>query len=115
MGFQQRRQSRISVAMEVRIRGTDRSGLSFEETTSSDNVSRSGCSLPVSHELDLGTELEVEILRRIPGRTEPSPFLTRGVVMRSVPIDVERYMIGIQFTGPRFPTYSSENTTPGGA
>ena len=114
MGVENRRQRRIAVALEVRIRGTDRAGLRFEETTFSDNLSRGGCSVEVSRELDLGTELEIEILRRIPGRREPSPFLTRGVVMRSVPAGEDQYTIGIHFTGPHFPTYASENTGAGG-
>ena len=114
MGEENRRQHRLAVALEVRIRGTDRAGLPFEETTFSDNLSRGGCSLEVSHELDLGAELEIEILRRIPGRGEPSPFLTRGVVMRSVLSGEDQYTIGIHFTGPHFPTYASENTAAGG-
>ena len=115
MGEENRRQRRLAVALEVRIRGTDRAGLSFEETTFCDNISRGGCSVEVSRELDLGAELEVEILRRIPGRRESSPFLTRGVVMRSDPSGEHQYTIGIHFTGPQFPTYASEDTAPGEA
>ena len=114
MGLDDRRQHRIAVALEVRIRGTDRAGLPFEETTFSDNISRGGCSVEVPRELDLGAELEIEILRRIPGRREPSPFLTQGVVVRSVPAGEDQYTIGIHFTGPHFPTYASEDTAPGG-
>ena len=114
MGVEIRRQHRIAVALEVRIRGTDRAGLAFEETTFSDNVSRGGCSVEIPRELDLGTKLEIEILRRIPGRGEPSPFLTQGVVVRAIPAGGDQYTIGIQFTGPRFPTYASENTAEGG-
>ena len=114
MGAETRRQHRLAVALEVRIRGTDRAGLPFEETTSSSNVSRGGCSLEISRELNPGAELEIEILRRIPGRGEPTPFLTRGGVLRSVPVGEGHYTTAIHFTGPQFPTYASEDTSAGG-
>ena len=113
MGVEVRRQHRLAVALEVRIRGTDRAGLPFEDTTFSSNISRGGCSLEISRELDLGAELEIEILRRIPGR-EPILFLTQGVVLRSAPVGEGHYTTGIHFTGPQFPTYASENTAAGG-
>jgi hypothetical protein len=118
MGADHRRQHRIAVALEVRIRGVDRAGLAFEETIHSDNISRGGCSLDVSRELDLGAELDIEILRRVPGRRDPVSFLTRGVVVRSAPTGPageDRYLIGIQFTGPHFPTYASEDTASEGS
>ena len=113
MGAEHRRQHRLAVALEVRIRGVDRAGIPFEETIHSDNVSRGGCSLEVSRELDLGAELDIEILRHVPGRRELISFLTRGVVVRAAPAGPageDRYLIGIQFTGAHFPTYTSENT-----
>ena len=110
MGEEPHRQHRIAVALEVRIRGVDRAGLPFEETIHSDNISRGGCSLEVSRELDLGAELDIEILRHLPGRGGLVSFLTRGVVLRSVPAGEDRYLIGIQFTGPHFPTYASESS-----
>ena len=110
MGLENRRQSRIAVALEVRIRGTDLYGLSFEETTSSDNVSRGGCSVETSYELEVGSELELEIMRRVPGRGGVSPFLTQGVVQRVAKAEDDRQIVGIQFTGPQFPTYSSESS-----
>lgn len=115
MGAEHRRQHRLAVALEVRIRGADRAGLPFEETIHSDDISRAGCSLEVSRELDLGAELDIEILRRLPGRGGLIPFLTRGVVLRSVPAGDDRYLIGIQFTGPQFPTYASEDTASEGS
>lgn len=111
MGFENRRHNRIDVALEVRVRGMDRYGLPFQETTSSANVSRSGCSFQTSQELELGTELEVEIYRRVPGPRGTAPFFTKGVVMRAIPEAPDQYLIGIQFTGPQFSTFSSESTT----
>ncbi len=54
MGEQARRQRRIGVALEVRIKGVDRFGLPFAETTVSSNVSRGGCSFQLSHEVAIG-------------------------------------------------------------
>ena len=113
MGAEHRRQHRLAVALAVRIRGVDRAGLPFEETGLSDDISRAGCSLEVSRELDLGAELDIEILRHLPGRRGLISFLTRGVVLRAVPAGPtgnDRYLIGVQFTGPHFPTYASEDT-----
>jgi len=112
MGADHRRQHRIAVALEVRIRGVDRVGLSFEEVIHSDNVSRGGCSVEIPRELNVGAELDIEILRHLPGRAGLI-FLTRGIVVRSAPAGPpgeDHYLIGIQFTGPQFPTYASEET-----
>jgi hypothetical protein len=58
----------------------------------------------------MGSELEIEIYRRVPGPRGEAPFLTKGVVARIIPLELDQYSIGIQFTGPHFPTYSSEST-----
>ncbi len=113
MGEESRRQRRMGVALEVRLRGVDRYGLPFEEATVSANLSRGGCSFQISHEIEIGTELEVEILRNPIGRRVLSPFLTRGVVLRAAKAGEDQYNIGIQFTGPQFPTFSGEDTTGG--
>ena len=119
MGAEQRRQHRLPVALEVRIRGTDAAGIRFEETVFSHDISRGGCSLEISRELEVGAELEVEILRHVPGPAGAIPFETQGVVLRSVPAarangarasGDEVYSVAMQFTGPHFPTYTSEET-----
>ena len=119
MGVEHRRQNRLAVALEVRIRGADRAGISFEESVFSHDISRGGCSLELSRELETGADLEVEILRRVPGPAGTSPFVTQGVVLRAVPASGpdrttppanDLYAVAIQFTGPHFPTYSSEST-----
>ena len=119
MGVEQRRRNRLAVALEVRIGGTDRAGLAFEESVLTTNISRGGCSVELSRELDLGAEVEIEIFRRVPGTAGVRPFLTRGVVLRAAPATPadatglsmnDLYAVGIRFTGPQFPTYASENT-----
>ena len=119
MGVEHRRQHRLGVALEVRIRGVDRAGITFEETAFSHDISRGGCSLEISRELESGAELEVEILRHVPGPAGANPFETQGVVLRCVPAagpdrpnpsGDDLYTVGIQFTGPHFPTYASEGS-----
>jgi len=121
MGVEHRQQHRLAVALEVRIRGVDRAGITFEESVFSHDISRGGCSLEISREVEVGAELEVEILRHVPGPAGTSPFETRGVVLRSVPAAApdgasgeEVYTVAIQFTGPHFPTYASEETVAEG-
>ena len=104
---QSRRQHRIGVALDVRIRGKDRHGQPFEEMTHSDDVSRGGCSFHTTHELGVGTELEIEIFRHIVGSL---PFLTRGMVLRVAAAEGRQFSVGVRFTGPQFPTYTSEST-----
>lgn len=122
MGVEHRRQHRLAVALEVKIRGTDRAGISFEESVFSHDISRGGCSLEISRELEVGADLEVEILRHLPGPAGAIPFETQGVVLRCVPAAAanpasasgdEVYTVAIQFTGPHFPTYASEETAVG--
>ena len=108
MGEEQRRQHRIGVSLEVHIRGANRYGIPFEEMTHSNDVSRGGCSFHTAHEVAVGTELEIEIIRHITG--SQSSFLTRGLVLRATPQEPERWLVAVRFTGPQFPTYSSENT-----
>ena len=110
MGIEQRKQHRIDVSLEIRVTGTDRYGLPIDETVASSNVSRGGCSVQILQEAEMGAELAVEIHRRTPGRPEAAPFLTQGVVMRVARGEDDTYILGIRFTGPQFPTFSSETT-----
>ena len=110
MGLEQRRHHRLGVALEMQVHGADHSGLTFEEATSSDDVSRHGCSFHSSHRLDVGAELELEILRRSAGRRPPTPFLTQGVVLRVAEEADGQYLVSVTFTGPQFPTFASEGT-----
>jgi hypothetical protein len=107
---EQRRHHRLGVALEMRVRGKDLLGMPFEETTESGDVSRSGCSFHSSHEMETGSELELEFLRRFVAHTQPAPFFTRGEVVRVIPLDPDRYDVRVHFTGPHFPSYSSEAT-----
>ncbi len=108
MDNEQRRQHRIGVSLEVRIRGKNVGGTEFTESTQSTDVSRGGCSFPCTHDVPVGSEMDIEIYRRNTGSFGQAPFLTRGQVMRQYTTDDGAKMIGIRFIGPQFPTYSSE-------
>ena len=94
----------------MRVRGIGRDGLPFEEATSSEDVSRGGCSFHTSHELDVGSELELEILRRAAGHRASIPFLTTGVVRRRINVEPDQFVLAVEFIGPQFPTFVSETT-----
>jgi c-di-GMP-binding flagellar brake protein YcgR len=108
LAAEQRRQHRIGVSLEVRIKGQNASGAMLSETTFSNDVSRGGCSFPSFYDYPVGSELEIEIYRRSAGAFGQAPFLTRGEVMRQFEADDGTRMIGVRFVGPQFPTYSSE-------
>ena len=103
-----RRQHRIGVALDVRIRGKDRHGQPFEEMTHSDDVSRGGCSFHTTRDLAVGGQLDIEIFRHVPGS---APFATKGMVLRVAGAEPHQFAVGVRFTGPQFPTYSSEITS----
>ena len=108
MAEQQRRQHRIGVALELSIRGTNRHGIPFEELTHSNDVSRGGCTFYTAHEIAVGAELDIEIIRHLTG--SQSSFLTRGLVLRAAEEAPDRLLVAVRFIGPQFPTYSSEST-----
>lgn len=109
MTTEQRRQHRIGVALEVRVKGHSASGAELSETSFSNDVSRGGCSFPSFYDYPIGSEIEIEIYRRTAGPFGTSPFLTRGEVVRQFDDPEGTRMIGIRFTGPQFPTYSPES------
>jgi hypothetical protein len=104
-----RRQHRIGVALDVFISGTNRYGHPFEEMTSSNDVSRGGCSFYTAHEVDVGAVLEVEIIRHL--TSAQSTFMTQGQVLRANKEGPERVLVAVRFIGRQFPTYSSESTS----
>lgn len=107
MGIEHRKQSRLDVSMNALIKGVDSSGLPFDESTSSQNISRGGLMFTTKRELTAGTELDITIPRPPLGRREQAPFFTTGKVVRTIPGE-EEYQVAVQFTGPRFRTYVGE-------
>ncbi len=99
----QRADRRISVRLPMWVRGRDRAGTQFEETTSSENLCRSGAAFLTRYELDLGTDLEITIPLAKQGAPSESDFATRGRVVHVVPREGHTTrIVGVQFIGPRF-------------
>jgi len=102
--WKQRAERRISVRLPITVRGRDRRGFPFEETTSCENLCRSGAAFRSRFDLLPGADLEIHIpvAQRASRRTEPD-FSTSG---RVVHVSGESAgggrLVGVHFTGPRF-------------
>ena len=103
MGIEKRRHQRFQIAIEVHVRGKDKRGQPFEESTLSGDISSSGCSLFLSCDLAAGSELELGFLRHVSGKQEPLLLPLRGTVVRITPVNAAQYTIGIQFLNGLFP------------
>ena len=97
---------RLVVTLPLLVRGADRHGVKFEDTTESYNVSRNGASFLTRRELAEGEELDLIIPGRGPGGHRD--FETKGKVRRIIERGNRHWEIGVEFTGPRFRTFMSE-------
>jgi hypothetical protein len=101
-GIERRKEKRVQVHLPVEIRGTDRNGARFDETTTSENLCRGGVAFTLSRELDLGAMLDISIpLPRGAQKSDDADFATRGQV-RHVYMAGSSRVFGVAFTGPRF-------------
>lgn len=108
---ERRSEKRVRVRLPVDIRGTDRSGKRFDERTTSENLCRGGVAFTLSHELELGTVLEINIPLPRAGQQDETDFATRGQV-RHVYVSGTDRVFGVAFTGPRFQRmFLSESAT----
>jgi len=98
---ERRREKRVQVHLPVEIRGTDRSGARFDETTTSENLCRGGVAFTLSRELDLGAMLDISIPLPRGGQKGENDFATRGEVRHIYTAGSSR-VFGVAFTGPRF-------------
>lgn len=103
MVIEKRRRQRLDIAIEVRVRGKDKSGKPFEEVTLSGDMSPIGCSLLLSCDLASGSELQLEFRCHVPGKQEPVLLPFRGTVVRATPVNAAQYIMGIQFLNDLFP------------
>ena len=110
--LERRQERRIRVHLPILVRGTDRDGRRFEETTQSENLCRGGTAFATWQELGLGDSVEINIPLPKQGPELESDFATRGRVVHVAPGKGRRErIVGIQFTGPRFPrVFQSEST-----
>jgi hypothetical protein len=107
MGIEQRKQTRLNVSMNALVKGVDRFGLPFDESTSAQNISRGGLMFVTKRELEPGAPLDITIPRPPLGRREQAPFFTTGQVVRIIPSGDE-FQVAVHFTGPQFRTYVGE-------
>jgi hypothetical protein len=85
------------------VRGTDRTGFSFEEHTSSENLCRGGAAFATRYPLDLGIHLEIDIPVLPTAAKGDTVFSTQGRIVHLKPgRDQHELIVGVEFTGPRF-------------
>ena len=103
-GTERRRERRVSVRLPMRVKGTDERGVTFEESTASENVCRSGAAFLSRHPLPLGADLEIIILTSAGGSAQQeNSFLTRGrVVHIEQKSEFGANLVGVLFIGSRF-------------
>jgi hypothetical protein len=101
--LERRRERRVPVHLPIVVRGTDRTGFSFEERTSSENLCRSGAAFATRYPLDLGIQLEIHIPVVPTAASEDTEFSTQGRIVHVKPgRDQRESIVGVEFTGPRF-------------
>ncbi len=101
--LERRRERRVPVHLPIVVRGTDRTGFSFEERTSSENLCRGGAAFATRFPLDLGSRLEIHIPVLPTSASENTEFSTQGrIVHIKRGMDAHETIVGVEFTGPRF-------------
>ncbi len=111
--LERRRERRVPVHLPMLVRGTDRTGSSFEERTSSENLCRGGAAFATRYALDLGSQIRDQYPAS-PSAGEPdTEFSTHGRIVHLAPGKNEREsIVGVEFTGPRFHRmFVSESTS----
>ncbi len=97
--LERRAERRITVHLPMRVSGTDRDGIPFEDFTESENVCRTGAAFLTKRRLNLGVDLDIVI----PLPQSTSDFSTRGRIVHLRPgPEAHSQIVGVLFTGPRF-------------
>lgn len=101
--LERRRERRVPVHLPIVVRGTDLTGLSFEEHTSSENLCRGGAAFATRYPLNLGIQLEIQIPAAAASASDEREFSTQGRIVHVKPgRDKRETIVGVEFTGPRF-------------
>jgi hypothetical protein len=95
------------------VRGTDRTGESFEEHTASEDLCRGGVSFATRYVVDPGSRLDISIPTSKPASESDAEFVTQGRIVHVGPGRSDREsIVGVEFTGPRFNRmFVSESTS----
>jgi hypothetical protein len=107
----QRKDRRMRVHLPVEVRGTDRNGQRFDERTQCSDLCRQGAAFPLSHDLEIGAEVDIFIPITRPGHQGAADFSTQARV-RHVRTAEGTRVIGVEFIGSHFRTFSSESVEP---
>ena len=102
--LERRRERRVPVHLPMVVRGTDLTGMSFEEHTSCENLCRGGTAFATRYPLNLGIHLEIRIPVVVSAAaTDDKEFSTQGrIVHVKKGRDQHELIVGVEFTGPRF-------------
>jgi hypothetical protein len=101
--LERRRERRVPVHLPIVVRGTDLTGVSFEEHTSSENLCRGGAAFATRYPLNLGGQLEIQIPVIPNSASQDAEFSTQGRIVHVKPgRDKYETIVGVEFTGPRF-------------
>src|ERR1700730_18088525 len=111
--LERRRERRVPVQLPIVLRGTDLTGMSFEEHTSCENLCRGGAAFATRYPLNLGIHLEIRISVAPNAASEDTEFSTQGrIVHVKKGRDQHELIVGVEFTGPRFNRmFISESTS----
>ena len=110
---ERRREHRVQVHLPMLVRGTDRTGSSFEERTTSENVCRGGVAVITHHPVELGSQLDIQITVFPSGARKDTLFTTQGRIVHVKKGSAEHaFVVGLEFTGPQFNRiFVSESTS----
>jgi len=101
--LERRRERRVPVRLPIVVRGTDLTGMLFEERTSSENLCRGGAAFTTRYPLNLGSRLEIQIPVSPTAASQDTEFSTQGrIVHLKQGSDARELIVGVEFTGPRF-------------
>ncbi len=110
--LERRSERRIAVRLRLQVRGADRDGARFEEHAESANLCRGGAAFATTQALLPGSEVEITIAMPRQGREPGTDFATRGHVAHVAPGREKGIrVVGVAFTGPRFPRELLSETT----
>ena len=78
---ERRREHRVQVHLPMLVRGTDRTGSTFEERTTSENVCRGGVAIITRQSVELGSKLDIQITVFPSAASKDTPFTTQGRIV----------------------------------
>jgi hypothetical protein len=100
-----RAERRIAVRLPITVRGRDANGVTFEETTSSENLCRGGAAFHTRFDVAVGMDLDICIpLSQFGARRKHKgdDFAAQGRVVHVRDNDSGERLVGVQFMNNRF-------------